>query len=94
MITGEGSLSPGKQWYVSSIQNGLYVWELNYDKFNTDDGSDEGVLGIRKVGAQDLGVIPKSTWIWRGSTWTSETSIYEGCTDPSALKLSIASCCR
>ena len=84
---GEGSLSPGKQWYVSSIQNGLYVWEVNYDKFNTDDGSDEGVLGIRKVECPRLSSgNPATTWIWRGSTWTSETPPdIAGCTDPSAL---------
>jgi len=84
---GEGSLSANKQWYVSSIQNGLYVWEPNYDKFNLSDGTDEGVLGIRKIGTEDLGNgNPQTDWVWRGSTWTPKIPpVIPGCTNPSAL---------
>ena len=86
---GEGLLSPGKQWFVSSIQNGLYVWEPNYSQYNTDDGSTQGVLGIRKVGAmtQTEGTDGTSrNWIWKGTTWLPETPAeIPGCTDPSAL---------
>jgi len=87
--SGEGLLSPGKQWFVSSIQNGLYVWEPNYAQYNTDDGASQGVLGIRKVGAQtqtsgEDGT--NRTWIWRGTTWLPEIpAVIPGCTDPSAL---------
>ena len=63
------------QWYVSSIQNGLYVWEPNYDKFNTDDGSDEGVLGIEKVGAQDLGAGNPATTDMERFNGTPETPL-------------------
>ena len=84
---GEDSLSPGKQWFVSSIQSGLYVWEPNYNKFNTDTGLTEGVLGIRKIGVEDGGSgNPETTWVWRGTTWTPKTPpSIAGCTNPSAL---------
>jgi len=84
---GAGVLSPNKQWYISSIQNGLYVWEPNYDKFNLETGDEEGVLGIRRVGTEDPGSgNPETTWVWRGSTWTPKfPPDIPGCTDPSAL---------
>ena len=72
---GAGVLSPNKQWYVASIQNGLYVWEPNYDKFNLETGEEEGVLGIRRVGTEDPGSgNPETIWVWRGSTWTPKIS--------------------
>ena len=87
---GEGLLSPGKQWFVSSIQNGLYVWEPNYSQYNTDDGSTQGVVGIRKVGSmtQTEGTDGNSTrnWVWKGTTWLPEIpAVIPGCTDPAAL---------
>ena len=84
---GEDSLSPGKQWFVASIQSGLYVWEPNYNKFNTDTGLAEGILGIRKVGVEDPGSgNPETTWVWRGTAWTpKEPPSIAGCNDPSAL---------
>jgi len=86
---GEGLLSPGKQWFVSSIQNGLYVWEPNYSNYNTADGSSVGVLGIRKVGTQiqtEGTDGTNRTWIWKGTTWLPEIpAVIPGCTDPSAL---------
>ena len=84
---GEDSLSPGKQWFVSSIQSGLYVWEPNYNRFNLSDGTTEGVVGIRKVNVEDPGSgNPETTWVWRGTAWTpKEPPSIAGCNDPSAL---------
>jgi len=86
---GEGLLSPNKQWYVSSIQNGLYVWEVNYDTYNIEDGSTEGIVGIRKVNSlttTDGSDGTQRNWIWRGSTWTPEIPPdIPGCTNPAAL---------
>ena len=86
---GEGLLSSGKQWFVSSIQNGLYVWEPNYSNYNTADGASQGVLGIRKVGAQiqtEGTDGTNRTWIWKGTTWLPEIpAVIPGCTDASAL---------
>ena len=85
---GEDDLSPGKQWFVSSIQSGLYVWEPNYDKYNLSDGTDNTLpLGIRKVGIEDPGSgAPETTWIWRGVTWTPKNPPnIAGCNDARAL---------
>ena len=84
---GEDGLSPGKQWFVSSIQSGMYVWEPNYDRFNTSDGSQDLPRGIRKVGIEDPGAgNPETIWVWRGTAWTPKTPPnIAGCNDPRAL---------
>ena len=89
LVDGQGtnSLSPNKQWYVSSIQSGMYVWEPNYDRYALTDGS--SIKGIRKVGTitQTEGTDGTTrNWIWKGTTWVPEIPPnIVGCMDPSAL---------